>query len=84
MILLDTNVVSALMRSQPERSVIGWLDQQIPEQIWLPSVVVFEVRYGLARLEPGARRTGLEQGFERMLSEFIQERIAPLNALAAE
>ena len=84
MSLLDTNVVLALMRSQPERSVIGWLDQQIPEQIWLPSVVVFEVRYGLALLEPGSRRTGLEQGFERMLSEFIQERIAPLNALAAE
>ena len=84
MILLDTNVVSALMRSQPERSVISWLDLQIPEQIWLPSVVVFEVRYGLALLEAGSRRTGLEQGFERMLSEFIQERIAPLKALAAE
>ena len=57
------------MQSQPEKSVIGWLDRQIPEHIWLPSVVVFEVRYGLALLEPGARRAGLEQGFERMLRE---------------
>jgi predicted nucleic acid-binding protein len=41
MILLDTNVVSALMLKQPERHVLQWLDQQDPRQVWLPSVVVW-------------------------------------------
>jgi predicted nucleic acid-binding protein len=42
MILLDTNVVSALMLKQPERHVLQWLDQQDPRQVWLPSVVAAE------------------------------------------
>lgn len=84
MILLDTNVVSAVMQAQPEPSVIAWLDQQVPEQIWLPSIVVFELRYGMAILEPGSKRRRLELGLEKLLAELIQERIAPLNASAAE
>ena len=84
MILLDTNVVSAVMQSRPEPDVVAWLDQQAPEQIWLPSVVVFELRYGVALLEPSTRRRKLEAGLERLLREIVQERIAPLNTLAAE
>ena len=50
MILLDTDVVSAVMQNRPDPGVVRWLDQQPPDQIWLPSVVVFELRYGLATL----------------------------------
>ncbi len=83
MILLDTNVVSAVMQNRPDPAVVGWLNQQPVEEIWLPSVVVFELRYGLALLPGGARRRRLEQGLETLLSELVQGRIAPLDGLAA-
>lgn len=83
MILLDTNVVSAVMQNRPDPGVVGWLDQQPPDQIWLPSVVVFELRYGLEILPAGARRRRLEEGLEVLLVELVQGRIALLDASAA-
>jgi len=46
-IRLDTDVLSALMRSEPEAIVVDWLDAQPPESIWTTSVTVFEIRAGL-------------------------------------
>ena len=84
MILLDTNVVSAVMQNRPDPAVVAWLDRQPADQIWLPSVVVFELRYGLGILPDGARRRSLEQGLEQLLVELVRGRIAPLDALAAQ
>ena len=84
MILLDTNVVSAVMQSRPDPTVVNWLDQQPADLIWLPSVVVFELRYGLGLLPEGTRRRALEQALETLLSELVQGRIAPLDAVAAQ
>jgi len=84
MILLDTNVVSALMLKQPERHVVQWLDQQDPRQVWLPSVVMFELRFGVAIHPDPRRRSKLEQGLNRLISELIEDRIAPLDGVAAE
>ncbi|MEN9495611.1 MAG: hypothetical protein RLZZ137_651, partial [Cyanobacteriota bacterium] len=83
MILLDTNVVSAVMQNHPDPAVVRWLDLQPPDEIWLPSVVVFELRYGLEILPAGSRRRRLEQGLEVVLNELVQGRIAPLDASAA-
>ncbi len=83
MILLDTNVVSAVMQNHPDPAVVRWLDRQPPDQIWLPSVVVFELRYGLETLPAGERRRRLEQGLEQLLNELVQGRVAALDALAA-
>ncbi len=83
MILLDTNVVSAVMQNRPDPAVVRWLDQQPPQEIWLPSVVVFELRYGLEILPAGSRRRRLKHGLEVLLSELVQGRIAPLDASAA-
>jgi hypothetical protein len=58
-ILLDTNVVSALMQKQPDPAVVQWLDQQSVAEIWLPSVVVFELRYGAAIHPNPGRRAGV-------------------------
>lgn len=56
MILLDTNVLSALMHTSPDPVVLRWLDQQPAESIWTTSVTVFEVRMGLALLPDGRRQ----------------------------
>jgi predicted nucleic acid-binding protein len=83
MIVLDTNVLSALMRSAPDREVIDWLDRQPPESIWITSISEFESRYGLALLPDGRRRKALESAFERLLKEDLENRILPFDSAAA-
>jgi toxin FitB len=63
-IILDTNVVSALMQRTPDVAVIDWLNQQPAESIWLTSITIFETRFGLALLPKGRRRDSLEAAFE--------------------
>ena len=84
MILLDTNVVSAVMLQRPDPAVVAWLDRIDPRQVWLPSVVVFELRYGAAIHPDASRRQKLELALHRLITEMIQERIAPLDARAAQ
>jgi toxin FitB len=83
-ILLDTNVVSAVMLQRPEPAVVAWLDQVDHRQVWLPSVVVFELRYGAALHPDATRRRTLEHNLARLIDELIQERIASLDAAAAQ
>jgi len=84
MIVLDTDVLSALMLTRPASAVVDWLDRQARLTVWTSSVTVFEVRYGIALLPIGSRRSRLERDFERVLSEAIDDRIAPFDTLAAE
>jgi len=83
-ILLDTNVLSALMQNEPDPKVIGWLDAQPPESIWTTSVTVFEVRLGLEILAAGRRRRRLEETFAKVVEEDLENRIAPFDEPAAE
>jgi predicted nucleic acid-binding protein len=84
MILLDTNVISALMQKRPDPAVVAWLNGQEPEQIWLPSVVVFELRYGAAVHPEANRRRALDAQLDHLLQHIIEGRIAPLDAPAAQ
>jgi len=83
MILLDTNVVSALMRQDPEPVVVSWLDDQPAESIWTTSITVFEVRTGLELLKPGRRRQQLERAFDELLAEDFEGRVQPFDQAAA-
>jgi hypothetical protein len=83
MIILDTNVLSALMSPVPDRRVIAWLDKQPPISLWTSSVTVLEIRYGLQIMSAGKRRTALMEAFERVLTELLERRIAPFDAAAA-
>lgn len=83
MIILDTNVVSALMMSQPDAAVIDWLDQQVPESVWVTSITVFEARYGLGLLPAGRRRRQLMNAFESLLQEDLEGRVLGVDARAA-
>lgn len=83
MIILDTNVLSALMRTAPELAVVSWLDHQPSDSVWLTSVTVFETRFGLALLPKGRRRTALERAFERVLADDLSNRVLDFDAVAA-
>jgi predicted nucleic acid-binding protein len=82
MIVLDTNVLSALMRQTPEAEVVGWLDRQPRTSIWTTSVTVLEIRFGLQTLAAGKRRTFLLEAFEAVLDK-IGRRVAGFDSAAA-
>lgn len=84
MIVLDTNVVSALMRHEPDPIVVTWLDGLPPESIWTTSITVFEVRLGLEILAPGRRRHQLEEAFAKALEEDFENRVLPFDQAAAQ
>ncbi len=84
MILLDTNVISALMRPEPETLVVKWLDRQPRASVWITSITVMEIRYGLQIMPKGRRRETMTQLLERMLAEKIEGRVAAFDTAAAE
>jgi toxin FitB len=84
MIVLDTNVLSALMRQEPDAGVVAWLDRLPPESIWTTAITVFEIRFGLQILESGRRRQSLERAFAAALAEDFDGRVLPFDEPAAE
>ncbi len=83
MIVLDTNVVSALMRKDADPVAVAWLDRQPPELVWITAVTAFEVHFGLELLPPGRRRRRLEDAFARALEEDFEGRVLPFEQRAA-
>ena len=83
MIVLDTNVISALMQSTPDPMVVDWLDAQPSESIWTTSVCVFEVLYGLNTMTTGERRQALQEAFEQTLQHDMEGRVLDFDMAAA-
>lgn len=83
MIILDTNVLSALMQRRPDTTVIDWLDKQPPEAIWISSITLFESRYGLNLLAEGDRRSALIARFDEILQTDLANRILVFDVRAA-
>ena len=73
--LIDTNVVSEMMRPQPEPRVAAYLDSIADDGLGLASITVWEVLDGIARLAPGRRRRGLADRFHDLLDELFEDRI---------
>ncbi|HEY2184985.1 MAG TPA: type II toxin-antitoxin system VapC family toxin [Xanthobacteraceae bacterium] len=84
MIILDTNVLSALMIQRPELAVASWIDRQPRTSIWTTSITIFEIRYGLASMLAGRRRTERTLQFERAIEEKLEVRVLPFDQAAAE
>jgi toxin FitB len=84
MLILDTNVLSALMGPLPDERVAGWLDAQPRASIWATSITVLEIRHGVQILPAGRRRDALMSSFEMLVRGILEGRIAPLDRLAAE
>ena len=73
--LVDTNVVSDMMRPRPEPRVAAFLDSIADEGLGLASVTVWEILDGIGRLAPGKRRRGLAERFHDLLDELFEDRI---------
>lgn len=82
MIILDTNVLSALMRQDPDPLVVAWMDRQPRTSLWTTSVTVLEVQFGLQILPGGKRRSALVQAFDAFLDR-IGQRVAGFDLEAA-
>lgn len=84
MILLDTNVLSAMMQVVPDVTVARWLDEQPRFSIWTTSITVMELRGGLHAMPASRRREILNLALGTLLEEKIQGRIALFDVPAAE
>jgi predicted nucleic acid-binding protein len=84
MIVLDTNVLSAMMQAKPDEHVVAWLDKQARTSMWTTSVTIFEIGFGLQILPAGKRRSFLTRTFEAVLRDDIGGRVAPFDAAAAQ
>jgi len=81
-IVLDTNVVSELMRASPAEVVVSWLRQQQRGSLATTAITVAEIQYGLARLPVGRRTTLLRHVTEDVLAAFA-EQVLPFDDDAA-
>ena len=84
MIVLDTNVVSELLRPAPEPKVETWLAALDGADVYLTAVSEAELRYGVAVMADGRRRAALTQAIDGILREDFQARILPFDSPAAE
>ena len=83
MILLDTNVISEAMKPAPERAVRDWLDAQAAETLFLSSVTIAELSFGIAALPKGRRKDNLTAALAGLLALFAA-RILPFDTAAAQ
>jgi toxin FitB len=82
MIVLDTNVVSEAMKPEPQPAVRDWLNNQSPETLYLSSVTVAELLFGIAALPAGKRKNMLSQTLDGLLALF-HDRVLPFDTDAA-
>lgn len=82
MIIVDTNVVSELMRPSPSRQVRNWVSAQAPGELCTTAITVAEIRYGLERLADGRRKQSLLSAATEVFAAF-SDYIQPFDADAA-
>jgi len=83
MILLDTNVVSEVMKTQPAEAVVAWLNAQDSERLYVSAITIGEITYGLRILPDGKRRSGLRERFERFVVLAFDQRVLAYDESAA-
>jgi hypothetical protein len=83
MIVLDTNVVSELMRARPDTAVVAWLDAQQSDDLHLTTVTAAELLFGVARMPTGSRKTSIASAIADMLEHDFADRILPFDTSAA-
>jgi predicted nucleic acid-binding protein len=82
-IVLDTNVISELMRSQPHPGVVTWVEAQPRGSLFTTSINEAELFYGISAMPEGKRRSGLAAGAEALFAEEFAGRVLPFDGAAA-
>ena len=83
MLILDTNVVSELMRPAPDARVVSWVDSQPASSQFITTITEAELRFGVAVLAAGQRKKRLGELLEEMFRQEFAERILPFDRGAA-
>jgi len=83
MIVLDTNVISELMRPEPHPAVLAWVGAQPRATLYTTGINQAEILYGIAVLPEGRRRTALAAAAEAMFADDFADRVLPFSAAAA-
>ena len=84
MILIDTNVISELWKAQPNPGVLAWVDAQTVETLYLSVITVAELRFGLATMPEGKRRTIYQERLENEVLPTFTGRVLPFNLDASQ
>ena len=84
MFVLDTNVVSELMRDRPNSAVLHWLDDRLERDLFVTAVTQAEVLTGIAILPAGKRRQGLAAAADRAFRGMFRDRVLPFDRSAAQ
>jgi predicted nucleic acid-binding protein len=84
MIILDTNVLSALMLREVDTEIAAWMDRQPRTSVWTTAVTVFEIHYGLGSMPMGRRRADRELRFQSLIEGKLERRVLSFDHAAAE
>ena len=83
MFLLDTNIISELLRPSPDPAVETWVDGRRATDLYFSAIGEAELRYGVTVLPAGRRRAALASAIEAILQEDFMDRILPFDREAA-
>lgn len=83
MIVLDTNVLSALMQRVPDSNIAQWLDNQPRTSLWTTSITAYEIRSGIEVLPSSRRRRQLEEAYAKVMEIILEHRVVSFDLAAA-
>jgi len=81
--LLDTNVVSELMKAAPDNGVLAWIDRLPRAELFVASITQAELLYGVALLPSGRRREEIARAVNVVFADLFRERVLPFDSAAA-
>jgi predicted nucleic acid-binding protein len=84
MILLDTNVISEPLKLSGDAGVLAWIDAQLVETLFLSTISLAELRFGIGALPPGKRKDTLHTSLEQRILPLFAGRILPFDEAASE
>jgi predicted nucleic acid-binding protein len=84
MIILDTNVISSLMREPADKVVLEWLDLQPRTSVWVTAITMLEIHFGLEIMTDGRRKPARVKAFKQLIDEKLERRIVSFDAAAAQ
>lgn len=83
MIVLDTNVVSEVMKPSPKQAVVDWLNSQETSRLYVSTITLAEIGYGLHVMPEGKRRRSLEDRFDNFVADGFDQRVVGFDMAAA-